>query len=512
MKIKTRLLALFLLLCLIVTPLVACNDDDDDDDTPSQPDTSDEFTGSIAGTDTENSGSQNTGTPTPPIAEGDENATVQITSYEDLKSKITQKGTFVLVNDIVIPEDFTPIGTYVYPFLGTFDGNDHKITLTVKQSAEGIGFSPTFKFVYCGLFGVLRDATVKNLSVDVKCAATSTTEYCFVLAGGVAGYIINSTVTNCTVTGDIAAKSEFFNAYCGNIAGVMQGGEIIGCNAGASVTAHDSQNRAVAGGIIGYAFDGANISTSKSQSAVKATSTNGIAYAGGLAGNTLHSAFTACGAYGDVYAEVLQYNATDKTHGAAFAGGVIGVAAGDSASKKAAFTRCYSPNGAVTAVGNDNTAYAAGIAASVTYASFVHCYSLSNVTLNTGLNLGFAASAFGSLNGANATNSDKSNVISAFTVDGCFASGNVSSAHSTPHKMFIGTTYGYIINDAALVNIKNAVYNNASAFTLNGSTPITLSKNGTAKPSDFFTLDSFITTLKWSENDWESDGSIWVAK
>ncbi len=513
MKIKIRLFALLLLLCFIAVPLAACKDDDGTD-TPSQPDTSDEFTGSIAGTGTENGGSQGATTPSvPPLAEGDENVTVEISSYEDLKSKITQKGTFILKNDIIITEEFTPIGTYVYPFLGTFDGNGHTITFTVKQSAEGIGFSPTFKFVYCGLFGVLRDATVKNLTVDVKCDAVSTSQYCFVLAGGIAGYMLDSTVTDCNVSGEISAKSEFFNAYCGNIAGIMQGGEIKNCTADAKLNAHDSKNRAVAGGIIGYALEGATVSGCTANGEIRATSTNGIAYAGGLVGNAMHSSFAACRANGDVYAEVLSYKATDKTHGAAFAGGIIGVAGGDSSAKKASFTRCYAPQGAVTAIGNDNTAYAAGIAASVTYGSFVHCYSLRDVTLNTGMNLGFAASAFASLNSAGTTtDSNQPSYVSGFIIDGCFARGSVTATHSKPTYMFLGTTYGYIVSDAALVNIKNAVYDSGATFFLNGTTPLTLSKNGSAKSDDFFTLDSFKTALKWSDSEWEDANGIWIAK
>ena len=425
MNFKTRLIALLLLLCLIAAPLVACNSDNDEDSADT-PDTNDEFTGSIAGTGTENSGSEQESTPTaPPITEGDENSTVLITSFEDLKNKIAQKGTFVLQNDIVITEAFSPIGTYVYPFLGTFDGNGYKITFTAAQSDEGIGFSPTFKFVYCGLFGVTRDATVKNLTLDVTAVASSSKQHCFVLTGGIAGYMINTEVSGCTVNGALSSKSEFFNSYCGNIAGVMQGGKITNCTANASISALDSENRAVAGGLVGYCIDEAAVSFSTVNGDIKATSTNGIAYAGGLVGNTLCATFTACRSNGSVYAEILKYKATDKTHGAAFAGGLIGVASGDSSSKKADFKRCYAPSGTVTAIGNNNTAYGAGIAASVTYGSFTHCYSLQSVNVKTGINIGYAASMFASLN----SSSSSTTAVPPFLISGCFARGSVELTH-----------------------------------------------------------------------------------
>ncbi len=510
MKTKTRLLALLLSLILLVLPLVSCKDDKDDS---GKPDTGDEFTGSIAGDDATDEPEPDVTPTPPPLAEGDANATVYITSYEDLKAKLTQKGTFVLQNDITVDAaDFKPFGNYIYPFLGTLDGGGHKITLKVSTSEENYGYSPMFKYVYCGLFSVTKNATVKNLTLDVDLSAASSTASCFVLSGAVAGYMIDTTVVNCTISGKITSKSEYFNAYSGSICGIMDGGKITSCSTAATVEAIGSQNRAVAGGIIAYTFGQSEIAGCFSASSVKASSTEGVAYAGGLVGNAKASSFTACGVDATVHSEVTKYVATAKTHGAAYAGGIVAVAGGDHEAKRVSFTRCYAQDGTVTALGNNNFAYGAGICGAVIYADFKHCYSLTDITVKTGINLAYAASAFASITSTGSSSSDGSTYIHSFSIDGCYAGGDVSATHSKPQFMFLATYYGYTSDSKASAAIKKPIYSEDAVYTLNGRDGFILNKNGTAKPSAFFTLENCSTELGWSDTEWEYDGDILKAK
>ncbi len=494
MTLKKRLISLLLAAMLVFLPLYSCSEDELEQD---EPDTEDEFTGSIAGEDTD---SEDDSSPTVEsenkLPLGDENNVTDISSYEELKSKLTQKGTFNLTADITITDtDFKPFGSYVYPFLGTFNGNGHTITFTANQSSEGIGFSSTFKFVYCGLFAVTRNATINGLTVQVKANAASSTQNCFVLSGGIAGYMINTTVQDCKVSGEISAKSEFFNAYAGNVAGIIQGGAVNNCSSlSAKITAYDSENRAEAGGIAGYIIEGTSVSKCNVTGQINAVSSLGVAYAGGLAGNAKHSSFTACSVDADISSTVSKYDATAKNHGAVYSGGLIGVANGDSESEKTDFKRCYILKKTVTAMGNDNAAYAGGIAAATTYASFTHCYSLANITLNSGVKPSAAGSAFGSLDAAE------------FSIDGCFSTGGVTVIHSRTDFMYFGASYGYI-NNGAKDTIKNLIYNSEAVFSLNNNTtaPGINKSHGTAKDAEFFTIENCKSVLGWNAAEWTDD-------
>ena len=78
--------------------------------------------------------------------------------------------------------------------------------------------------------------------------------------------------------------------------------------------------------------------------------------------------------------------------------------------------------------------------------------------------------------------------------------------------MFIGTAYGYIVSQTAVINIKNLVYDNSKTFTLNGAQTIFLSKNGTEKDASFFTFDNFKNVLGWSADQWQTDNGVIKAK
>lgn len=123
-----------------------------------------------------------------------------VNNGEDFSEKVV-----TLANDIDLQNiSWTPIGTPSYKYSGTFDGAGHRISnISVDSTVQGVG-----------LFGVVSNATIKNLVVSGEIKTTA--KY----AGGIVGQSSGS----CTVIIE----------NCGNEANVTAGGAnaagIIGCN------------------------------------------------------------------------------------------------------------------------------------------------------------------------------------------------------------------------------------------------------------------------------------------
>ena len=133
-------------------------------------------------------------------------------------------------------EPWTPIGNYtggnqIY-YEGTFDGGGHTIS----------GLNVTGEFVYAGLFGTVKDGTIKSLTVAGKVSPSNS--QCIV--GGIVGYASNAAIENCSnhcsVTGSSTSK-------IGGIAGLnFDGAKIIDCyNVG---TIRNSNVYEACGGIV----------------------------------------------------------------------------------------------------------------------------------------------------------------------------------------------------------------------------------------------------------------------
>jgi len=124
---------------------------------------------------------------------------------------------YELVNDINLTNqpEWIPIGTESSPFTGTFDGNNHTITVDIDYTATDSG-------VYSvGLFGFVS-GSISNLNVD----------------------------------GDIS--TTIYSGYVGAIASNLVGGSIINCTNDASITATSSNNVLHVGGIAGGTWDSAD--------------------------------------------------------------------------------------------------------------------------------------------------------------------------------------------------------------------------------------------------------------
>lgn len=138
----------------------------------------------------------------------------------------------VLCGDIELNgHAFTPIGTETKPFSGTFDGQGYTISGLNVSDVE-----------YAGLFGVVKDATIKNVIVKGTVSGTSD-------AGGIVGYAKSGTVTieNCGNEAEVSGKNA------GGIIGhTRTTATITGCyNAGAITGEKSGSYQGYAAGIAG---------------------------------------------------------------------------------------------------------------------------------------------------------------------------------------------------------------------------------------------------------------------
>lgn len=140
--------------------------------------------------------------------------------------------------------DKVGLGEYNYltrAFSGSYDGDNHYIK----------NFSQTKPYHYNGLFGQIRNATIRNLVVTgkVSSSADNPSQIC----GGIAGAMsYQSNVINCGFIGDIVLSktSTEQTTYCGGIIGEMlNGGVIENCYHVGSVNGNS-----YAGGLVGYTF------------------------------------------------------------------------------------------------------------------------------------------------------------------------------------------------------------------------------------------------------------------
>lgn len=113
-------------------------------------------------------------------------------------------------------EPWTPIGNYtegnqIY-YEGTFDGGGHTIS----------GLNVTGEFVYAGLFGTVKDGTIKSLTVAGKVSPSNS--QCIV--GGIVGYASNAVIKNCSNHCSVTGHTT---SIIGGIAGFNSSGAIIDC-------------------------------------------------------------------------------------------------------------------------------------------------------------------------------------------------------------------------------------------------------------------------------------------
>ena len=162
-----------------------------------------------------------TGDPARVTGSGTETDPYQISTAEGLKwfrDKVNS-GEYglcaVLTADITLDssEAWTPIvpdNTHYYT--GTFDGKGHTIS----------GLNVTGEFMYAGLFGTVKDGTIKSLTVAGKVSPSNS--QCIV--GGIVGYASKAVIKNCSNHCSVTGRTT---SIIGGIAGFNSSGAIIDC-------------------------------------------------------------------------------------------------------------------------------------------------------------------------------------------------------------------------------------------------------------------------------------------
>ena len=126
--------------------------------------------------------------------------------------------------------DFKPDNTYNRLFSGTFDGDNKTITLIDKITWGNQN--------YGGLFNFVSGATIKN----VKIAGNSN------VAGGIAFYAYNTTITDCENSANITQNSW----HTGGIVGIAIDSTIKNCKNSGTITGNENSNLGSnVGGIVG---------------------------------------------------------------------------------------------------------------------------------------------------------------------------------------------------------------------------------------------------------------------
>ena len=192
---------------------------------------------------------------------------------------------FKLANDITLPSDWTPIGTTAHPFKGTFDGDNHTVSLSLKADV---------KQAQAGLFGTIDGgATARKVAVNVVAdGITSTASGVESRAGAIAA-VNKGTIDQCYVSGEgFVLSSDGTNRHAGGIAG-DNSGTISNCYNLIPVKVNDSSDSYLGGiagyntGTIEYSFAAGEVSIAAD--AVVSSLTNGMdEAAGGIVGFNDH--------------------------------------------------------------------------------------------------------------------------------------------------------------------------------------------------------------------------------
>lgn len=132
------------------------------------------------------------------LAEG-ENA-VKLATPEDLQRLgMAPDGNYILTADI----DMAGVDWLPAAFSGTLNGNGHCIynlsvtTVGMTRANTVDGNDKVYESVFAGLFSVLTDALVTDLTIRGADICVESQIHCF--AGGIAGYVKNSEISNCSV-------------------------------------------------------------------------------------------------------------------------------------------------------------------------------------------------------------------------------------------------------------------------------------------------------------------------
>ena len=277
-------------------------------------------------------------------------SSIQISNAKELanfRDQVNAGSTFEgvtvqLTDNIVLEGAWTPIGAFfrdnynvlegkTMSFSGIFDGNNKKISGLTNNGFDVTKYPAMYgevsstlegkkEFAY-GLFGVVTNATIKNLTVENPQIniPTGSNIYYGDSVGAVVGFASgNLTMENVQVLGGNVVAYDSVGAVVGFASGnlTMENVQVLGGN----VVAYDS-----VGGLVGriYQVDSVRFDNCKNTATVSGNAKIGgiVGYAGGKIIDTLAKTvqFTGCVNEGNVTAEMTQL---DKNK-VVYAGGIM---------------------------------------------------------------------------------------------------------------------------------------------------------------------------------------------
>ena len=371
---------------------------------------------------------------------------IKVSSEDELRkiSELSADGDemdgvkITLTQDIALTKAWTPIGSRMFPFRGSFDGQDHKITGFDKF--EQVKSDDSDANTYVGLFGhISKGSEIKNVSVygDVDKSAQEYQKKGYEYTGSVVAYAEDSTISGCTSYVDYTAEDRIscagivgslnqssisscvnygdatltkvakdkngnvLSSRAAGIAGGMTGSKMKDCvNYGdlACTDTAEYQDEDQYGNVIGMydmpagTFAGltgdANNSTLE-RSANKGDISGALAYAGGLIGDGIDAVVKNCYNTGEIH-NTGKYQ--KKVH-RAYAGGLVGRASSPVAAYKMEFESTYSSTKPTIDYpsGMSGISDMCGSAA----ATYDNCYSKTDIDkLSGGLTASMLSSAF----------------------------------------------------------------------------------------------------------------------
>ena len=138
--------------------------------------------------------------------------------------------TVRLANDIDFGEEgwsfcFSPIGTRETPFMGTFDGDGHKIHHLRQRYSLYDGVNNYYFDM--GVFGYIRHAIVKNVTLDSTCRLSSTCDYPGYYRGCMVGF-----ADSLSVVDDIYIHAPIAFQYGSSLVGMNRNSTVRNCACG----------------------------------------------------------------------------------------------------------------------------------------------------------------------------------------------------------------------------------------------------------------------------------------
>lgn len=262
-------------------------------------------------------------------------------------------------------EEWTPIGKYTddgnnTSYTGTFDGKHYAI--------KGL-YVVNLPDVAVGLFGGLKGAAVRNLTVD------GYVQGCDFVSGIAGDASANSTIENCRndchVVSEYGADSGSF-LYVGGIVGSAADTTIVGCVNTGVVEARGSNNfGSVAAGIVGILYGNATVINCYNTGEINVTGDKlREGTAGGIAGKDLSAHNTVSDCY-NVGAVTVEYTGNSDSY-IAMVGGIMGkIYYSDTT-----VSNCYSV-GTLKSTTGKGTSYIGGVVG-ITKGTVANCYYLDS--------------------------------------------------------------------------------------------------------------------------------------